>query len=259
MSAFGVMRGRVLPGTGGGGFHMDSQDMSQRLSRLSTQWTLIQQAHGARSCETTEAQRQLMHRYCGAVYRYLLGAVRNEDVAMDLCQDFALRFVRGDFRRATGDRGRFRDFVKTALRHLVTDYHRQRLASPQQLSSDPARPPEPEDDAFLASWRTEVLSKAWEALASSHPQLFEVLKNHTDRPDASAAELAASLSAGSDRAVSAGNVRVMLHRARGRFAELLVAEVENSLVTPTEKELQEELSTLGFLKLCAAALDRRAI
>lgn len=230
---------------------MDSQDMSQRLSRMSTQWTLIQQAHGGVGSEVVDAQRLLMHRYCGAAYRYLLGAVRDEDVAMDLCQEFAVRFVRGDFRRAAEDRGRFRDFVKSALRHLVTDYHRERQARPQTLTSDLPAPVEADEDSFLASWRAELISKTWEVLAAAHPPLHNVLKRHSVQPDITAAELAVELSA------TPGNIRVMLHRARGRFAELLVAEVARSLGNPTATELQEELRALGLLKLCAAALDRR--
>jgi hypothetical protein len=49
----------------------------------------------------------------------------------------------------------------------------------------------------------------------------------------------------------------MLHRARTRFAELLVAEVAHSLGTPSEAQLLEELRTLRLLKLCGPALERR--
>lgn len=236
---------------------MDSQGMSQRLSRMSTQWTLIQQAHAGAGLEAADAQRQLMHRYCGAAYRYLLGAVRNEDAAMDLCQEFAVRFVRGDFRRASEDRGRFRDFVKAALRHLVTDYHRERLARPQAFSSDLPAPADADDDTFLASWRAELLNKTWEALAAANSTLYEVLKRHSDRPDITAAELAEELVAQTARPVTPGNIRVMLHRARGRFAELLVAEVARTLGEHSEDELLEELRALGLLKHCESALGRR--
>ena len=105
---------------------MEAEGLSQRLSRMSTQWTLLAQAHAGTGNEAAEAQRRLMQRYCGAAYRYLLGAVKDADVAMDLCQDFAVRFLRGDFRRAAADRGRFRDYVKTSLRHMVTDFQRTR-------------------------------------------------------------------------------------------------------------------------------------
>jgi hypothetical protein len=50
-----------------------------------------------------------MGSYHRAVHRYLLGALRDEDAAEELFQEFALRFVRGDFRWADRGRGRFRD------------------------------------------------------------------------------------------------------------------------------------------------------
>src|SRR5262245_47846291 len=79
---------------------MSGPSSQEHLSRISTLWGLIHQAHGSGVDAATAAQRQLMQRYCGAAYHYLLGAVRDEDVAMDLFQEFALRFVRGDFLRA---------------------------------------------------------------------------------------------------------------------------------------------------------------
>src|SRR5262245_17695173 len=119
---------------------MDPHDPSQRLSRITTLWPLIEQAHAGPADESAEAQRRLLQRYCGAAYRYLLGALHDEDVAWDLSQEFAVRFLRGQFRQASAERGRFRDYVKAALRNLVTDYHRQRQARPQPLPGDVAAP-----------------------------------------------------------------------------------------------------------------------
>ena len=235
---------------------MDADGLNQRLSRMSTQWTLLAQAHAGPGDEAVEAQRRLMQRYCGAAYRYLLAAVRDENAAMDLCQEFAVRFLRGDFRRAAADRGRFRDYVKTSLRHLVTDYHRARQAGPQDLPPELAAPQATIEDDFLAGWREELLSKAWETLATNHPTFNAVLRAHAERQDASAAELAADLGETTGRPLTAGNVRVMLHRARTRFAEFLVAEVAQSLDQPTPSELADELEVLGFLKLCRPALGK---
>src|SRR6266571_6521976 len=100
---------------------MKSQDLEQRLSRIATQWTVVFQAHGAADHAAGEARNRLLLQYSGAVYRYLFGAVRNADVAADLCQDFAVRFLRGDFHRADPCRGRFRDYLKTALANQVND------------------------------------------------------------------------------------------------------------------------------------------
>jgi DNA-directed RNA polymerase specialized sigma24 family protein len=48
--------------------------------------------------------------------------VRDPEVADDLAQEFALRFLRGDFQRADPERGRCRDYLKRALINLVHDY-----------------------------------------------------------------------------------------------------------------------------------------
>lgn len=117
----------------------------ERLSQLQTSWTKV--FAGAMGSQTTidthegtgslaEAQRELLIRYAGPVYRYLRGAVGSADVADDLAQEFALRFVRGDFRAANPQRGRFRDFVKRSLRNLFIDYFRRKNKTPKALSID---------------------------------------------------------------------------------------------------------------------------
>src|SRR5436305_1077832 len=97
---------------------MNDDEFSHRLSRITTCWTLVAQAHRGPREAIPEAQRQLLERYCGAIYRYLLGSLRNADAADEVAQEFAYCFVRGDFKGADPQRGRFRDFVKTVLFHL---------------------------------------------------------------------------------------------------------------------------------------------
>ena len=88
---------------------MERESPDERLSRISTMWSLVFQAHAGKVDAAASAQNVLMQRYGGAIHRYLLGALRDADAAADLAQEFALRFVRGDFRRANPERGRFRD------------------------------------------------------------------------------------------------------------------------------------------------------
>src|SRR5262245_41794459 len=97
----------------------DPEKVHERLSRITTLWSLVYEAHGDAADAAKAAQHRLMDRYGGAAHRYLLGALRDADAADDLFQDFSLRFLRGDFRNADPERGRFRDFVKTALFHLI--------------------------------------------------------------------------------------------------------------------------------------------
>src|SRR5690348_10722755 len=56
-----------------GGARMERDDRDARLSRISTEWDLIFQAHGGPPEAVTAAQTALMTRYAGAVHRYLLG------------------------------------------------------------------------------------------------------------------------------------------------------------------------------------------
>src|SRR5262245_3862711 len=85
-----------------------------RLSQISTAWSLLKKEHQLAVTAEAKARAALIERYQTAAYRYLLAATRDADVADDLFQEFALRLVRGDFHRADGRRGRFRDYVKSA-------------------------------------------------------------------------------------------------------------------------------------------------
>jgi RNA polymerase sigma factor (sigma-70 family) len=241
---------------------MDPQELSQRLSRISTLWTMVFQAHG-QPAGVADAQRVLVQRYSGAVYRYLLGAVRDPDVAADLSQELALRFVRGDYRRADPDKGRFRDYLKTALIHLVTDYHRARQAWPRPLAADapgPAAPPAANEDSacdFLAQWREELLDRTWQALERANADYRVALLFRIENPDMPSSEMAECLAAELGKPLTAAWVRKALQRAHAKFADLLLDEVAVSLEKATREGLVQELRELDLLKYCRSALDRR--
>ena len=95
---------------------MDSETLNHHLSRIETHWTAVFRRTGP-AAEAAEAQAALMRRYGGAVHRYLLASLRDAEAADDLSQEFALRFLRGDFRNADPGKGRFRDFLKRAVYH----------------------------------------------------------------------------------------------------------------------------------------------
>jgi RNA polymerase sigma-70 factor (ECF subfamily) len=214
----------------------------------------------------TAAQRLLMERYSGAVHRYLLGALRDEEVADELFQEFCLRFVRGDFRRASHERGRFRDFVKTALFHLIVDYQKRRplpAALPAGRDEPVWTPPRLSDaeQAFLDGWREELLGRAWLALADierkSGQPLYTVLRFRTEQPLLSSAAMAEQLSQRLAKVYSVGALRQALYRARQKFTDLLLYEVRQSLEEPSAENLEQELLDLGLLPFCQAALQRR--
>jgi len=247
---------------------MEPTDLTQRLSSIKTHWTTLFRAHQGESDADTGARQQLLLRYYGAVYRYLLGIVRDPAAAEDLTQEFAVRFLRGDFRRAAPERGRFRDFLKTAVRHLAMDYWRQKEKASPPLPPEEAAPaqagPSPADDLdqpFLDKWREELLARSWDMLKedqekTGHPYHL-VLRLKSQQPGLRSAQLAARLSRELGKSVSEEGVRQLVHRARRRFADLLVEEVGRSLQTSDPEAVAEELIELGLLSYCRPSLDHK--
>jgi RNA polymerase sigma-70 factor (ECF subfamily) len=197
----------------------------------------------------------------------LLAALHSEDAAADVYQDFVLRFLRGGFRAADPGKGRFRAFLKTALYRMIVDYQRARrrqcaLLAGDQISAALDDLPSENDFAFVLGWRDEILARTWRALEeeqrrSGKPH-HSVLRYRVDHPDVRSPELAMGLSRELGREISPANVRVLLHRARERFAVLLVDQVVQSLDHPTRDELEQELIDLELLEYCRPALLGRS-
>src|SRR5437867_1139738 len=53
---------------------MDQANLTEHLSRISTLWSMVFQAHAEPVDAATAARQRLLQRYHGAAYRYLLGA-----------------------------------------------------------------------------------------------------------------------------------------------------------------------------------------
>jgi RNA polymerase sigma-70 factor (ECF subfamily) len=246
---------------------MSPEGLNPRLSRISTRWSLVTRAHREKGEEVQAAQRQLLERYGAAIRRYLLGAVHDEFVAEDLFQDFAYRFLHGDLGGADPRRGRFRDYVKGVLFHLVADYHKKRQRLPRQMAPDQPDPavvcaPDAEQEqAFRTSWRDELLARTWAALAAadeSNGHYFHaVLRFRADHPALRSHEIAEQLGRELGKPLTAAGVRKTLERARDHFADLLLDEIAEALADPTPAQLEEELIDLHLLDHCRSALERR--
>jgi RNA polymerase sigma-70 factor (ECF subfamily) len=243
-------------------------DDELHLSHIQTAWSMVRRAHGGDSA-VQAAQQSLLERYGGAVRRYALAALRNEEAADDVFQEFALRFVRGDFGAADPGRGRFRAFVKTVVYRLIVDYQRrqkkrQRESPLHTNVAEPARDGDDtpaDDELFRTNWRDELLARSWQQLAADEERTgkphHSVLRYRVDHPNLRSPELAEGLSKKLGKPINAGAVRVLLHRAREAFAELLLAEVTESLADASLDEAEEELIDLDLLEYCRPALNRR--
>lgn len=230
------------------------------LSQVLTHWSLLGRAHAEDAAAAREARAEFLPRYCAPVYRYLLGIVGNADRAEELAQEFALRFVRGDFRHARPERGRFRDYLKAALRHLVTEVRRRpalQLTSLPDQVADPTPAADQADGAeFIRLWRNELINRTWAELeheSNSRGQLlYRALRCKADLPSRSATDIAALLAETTRRSITPDAARQYLHRARERFAALLRQEVAISLPTEDAGAIDDELAELGLLAYVTA-------
>jgi RNA polymerase sigma factor (sigma-70 family) len=226
-----------------------------RLSHLATPWTVLGQAHSADG-DSRLAQAQVLFHYRPALLQYLTRLVREPDLAEDLCQEFALRFLRGDFRNVRPERGRFRDYLRAALRNLVFDYHRRRPPPAEMLPSESQLPfddsnPTPGTDDFGEIWKNELMRTAWATMRADSETYgnlyYEALKLKADDPERRAEDVAAILSERSGTPIAAPTVRQLLHRARDKFAAALRNAVREALPPGEANNVDDELADLGLL------------
>jgi len=246
---------------------MTTEFKSERLGSISTHWSLVQRAHGGPEDVAESAKRQLLERYGGAVRRYLQKVVGDPHAADDVFQEFALRLVRGELCGATPERGRYRNFVKGVLFHLIADHRKRQWRWPRPLPAKSIGAIGDSDHVdfdrqFLESWREELLARAWDALAladaDSGQSFYTVLRFRAEHPELRSHEMAHALAAQFGEPFSSAGVRQLLHRAREKFAKLLLDEVRASLENPPAEQLEEELVDLGLLEYCRPTPGRSA-
>jgi DNA-directed RNA polymerase specialized sigma24 family protein len=246
---------------------MQPEILNQRLSLIPTLWSLVQQAHHGPAEAARSARQQLLERYGGAIRRYLRQVLRDPDRGDEVFQEFALHLLHGNLRGADPKRGRFRSFVKGTLFHLVAADRRRQRKWPGPLTAGVEMAVNPEDSdserQFVQSWCDELLARAWAALAAldqrTGQSLHGVLRFRADHPEMRSPQMAAELATRLGRPFTPAGVRQALHRAREKFADLLLDEVAHSLEKPTAEQLEQELIELGLLNYCRPALERHGL
>lgn len=235
------------------------------ISQIETIWPVVLQAHAGAPDEVTAAQQLILQQYRQAVYRYLVACLGCPDAADELWQDFSLRFVRGDFRNANPEKGRFRDLLKSSLYHLIVDHHKRKQRVMPHLRPDGPEPEAPSqstydsDRQFLEAWRAELLNRSWDLLAEEERRtgrpMHTVLHFRAGNPEMRSAKMAEALAGRLGKEVTADWVRKWLHAARERFADILLNEVARSLRDPTIDAVEEELIDLSLYEYCKPALE----
>jgi RNA polymerase sigma-70 factor (ECF subfamily) len=218
---------------------------NSRLNEISTRWAILKDPV------------QFLLRYGPAIRKYLQALLKNPDDVEEISQDILLRVVQEGFGRASPDKGRFRDYLKTAVRNAALNHLRRKHAvqpgdAMLQQVPDRDEPCSETDQAWLADWQRCVLGKAWRALDTherkSAGNLFHtVLRLSVDHPEEDSVQQAERTSQIVGRTVRPEAFRKQLSRARRMFAEVLADEVSDTLENPTRERVEEELIDLGLM------------
>ncbi|MBI1914789.1 MAG: sigma-70 family RNA polymerase sigma factor [Planctomycetes bacterium] len=231
-----------------------------RLEEISTYWSLFRLAHQGTGASASAARNALVMRYNGAIHRYLAALLHNEQEAQEVTQEVVVRLLRGDFAAATPERGRFRDYLKAAVRNEYLRYVKKkgrRAAVSLEVLPSAANTfaewlDDPQDPHWLAEWRRDVLAKTMRVLQSyereTEGNLYHTLMRlRTEHLDDDNSQLAQRVLEETGRAFSPEAFRGQLLRARRKFAELLLEHIAATLDQPTPENVEAELSDLGLL------------
>ena len=144
-------------------------------SFITTHWSMINEARGGSTARTRVVIEELMSTYWKPVYCYLRRKGYGNEKAKDLTQGFFHEVVLGRkvFQRATNSKGRFRNFLLSALNRYLVSVHRKETAqkrSPaeglvQLHGMDPAELPSKvlgstDEESFHYAWISGLLDRA---------------------------------------------------------------------------------------------------
>lgn len=223
------------------------------LAEISTRWAVV--------CDPL----QFVLRYAKAIQKYLTALVDNAHDADEIAQDFLLKMTQGKFDRVASDQGRFRFYLKQAVRNAVREHARKRR--PQLLPDDVLDDliAQQTADSFaeqqwVDEWRQCVLNRAWSALESHQRHhagnlFFTALQLTAKQPEADSAALAESIFRRTGRMISAAALRQQVSRGRRLLADLIRKEVAATLEHPSDEAVQDELSNLGLREYVAPYLS----
>src|SRR6516165_5634358 len=88
------------------------EDSAQELAAIGTDWEVVLD------------KAAFVKRYARPIHHYLLALTRKPEAAEDVAQEFLLRVTEYGFPRVRRERGRFRNYLKAALRNAALNYLR---------------------------------------------------------------------------------------------------------------------------------------
>jgi RNA polymerase sigma-70 factor (ECF subfamily) len=229
-------------------------DSSVRASIFpNTHWSVVLKAADESSPAATEALERLCRTYWYPLYAFVRRSGYSTEDAQDLTQDFFARLLaKGYFASAHPERGRFRSFLLTSLKHhLANEFHRRTrvkrggeaqfvvLDAPSaemRFAAEPADPNSPET-LYERRWALTLLETSLDRLREEYRgqgrgAVYEALKDYVwgEKNAATYAEIAAQLG------LTEEAVKKVVQRLRQRLRVLLRDEIGQTVATVGEVE-----------------------
>jgi RNA polymerase sigma-70 factor (ECF subfamily) len=169
----------------------------------------------ARSQRTLQALASKLHAQRPLHLRYLRARLPSREDAEDALQDATLKFIQNAESFASVER--LDAWVSVSLRRVVIDRYRRAAAQRRMTEALAAEPPEPTDQAEDETLTpTECVKSALSALKPGYAAILR----HIYLDETPLKQVAAGLD------LTANNVAVRLHRARGALREVMLNRCE---------------------------------
>jgi RNA polymerase sigma factor (sigma-70 family) len=234
-------------------------EISARNRFATTHWSMVLLAADRGSPDADQALARLCERYWYPLYGYLRGRGYSADNAQDLTQAFFSRLIEGKvLRHADPARGRFRSFLLVSMKNFAAN-ERERARARKRGDGVPnlslefegaegrllREPPtfETPERVFDRRWAIVLLDGVAMRLRddltrAGKERQFEYLQGYLtgEVPAGSYAQ------AGEALGMSEGAVKVVVHRLRRRFRDLLRDEIAQTVSSP--EEIEEEIRHL---------------
>jgi RNA polymerase sigma factor (sigma-70 family) len=232
-----------------------------RLNRRrfeTTQWSLVIAAANSTASNAESALAQLCEIYWFPVYAFIRRTGASIDDARDLTQAFFLKVLeKGYLKDARAERGRFRTFLLTAVRHFLANERDAARAlkrgggaehlplefddGERRYQLEPADQQTPEH-LYERHWALTVMDRGMARLAARYTDAERRRTFHALRPLLIEQDVAAYAGTAAALGVTEGALRVALHRLRRSYAASLRDVIAETL--DREDEIDAELEHL---------------
>jgi len=232
--------------------------MDQNEHFLTTQWSLVLAAGERAAPDADEALAALCRTYWYPLFAFLRRKGYDFAEAEDLTQGFFTALLEKDFLKDVDrSRGRFRSFLLAALKHYTAKQYRaartqkrgggRNLFSFDSTEAETRYQQEPFHEVtpellFDHNWARTVIEQVLQVLDGEYARngktaLFAELKGYLDGSNqAPYRETAERLGQ------TEGALKVLVHRLRQRFGDLLHKEIARTVASP--EEVEDEIKSL---------------